>query len=512
MAILYAITNKSKQKQNLKIICPTNYIQCDNNDYFDKPYHLELSIFKNNNTKLNKELNKILKPNETFIFYLSIRCLYNDEIVNNTNKLVANALLNRKLYNIKMNQCCFLKLGNLELETMYYFSKIHSVEAIFLTKNGYMHSPCGGQYYAATWTNDQCEYAFPFFSYLPYNLVTKTMINCFKQYEKYMYTDKPLVSSIIAEATSFWNGANDRGDSAMYAYGLTRFLLTYGQKSLAKAFIKPLKWCLDYTLNKTNQDGVIESDTDELENRFESGKANLATNAIFYQALVKANILFNELNIKNNYDVLANNLKENINKYFYKEQKCLYCKEEKNQRTHIVYPLIMGIYDHKDDIINTLLNNNLYTDFGFKVSDNEDVYWDRITLMAIRGLFNADEADLAYKILEKYTNNRLLNDHVPYAIEAYPEGNQAHLAAESALYARIFIEGMLGFEPYGFKKFKLHLSLPNKIKKLYLKNFLYNKHLLSIYISRNKNIIKIKIPELNLNKQISNHQDFIINI
>ena len=283
---------------------------------------------------------------------------------------------------------------------MYYFSKIHSVEAIFLTKNGYMHSPCGGQYYAATWTNDQCEYAFPFFSYLPNNLVIKTMINCFKQYEKYMYTDKPLVSSIIAEATSFWNGANDRGDSAMYAYGLTRFLLTYGQKSLAKAFIKPLKWCLDYTLNKTNQDGVIESDTDELENRFESGKANLATNAIFYQALVKANILFNELNIKNNYDVLANNLKENINKYFYKEQKCLYCKEEKNQRTHIVYPLLMGIYDHKDDIINTLLNNNLYTDFGFKVSDNEDVYWDRITLMAIRGLFNADEADLAYKILE----------------------------------------------------------------------------------------------------------------
>ena len=71
---------------------------------------------------------------------------------------------------------------------------------------------------------------------------------------------------------------------------------------------------------------------------------------------------------------------------------------------------------------------------------------------------------------------------------------------------------MLGFEPYGFKKFKLHLSLPNKIKKLYLKNFLYNKHLLSIYISRNKDIIKIKIPELNLNKQISNHQDFIINI
>ena len=35
-------------------------------------------------------------------------------------------------------------------------------------------------------------------------------------------------------------------------------------------------------------------------------------------------------------------------------------------------------------------------------------------------------------------------EHVPYPVEAWPEGNQRHLSAESALYCRIFTEGLFG--------------------------------------------------------------------
>lgn len=44
-----------------------------------------------------------------------------------------------------------------------------------------------------------------------------------------------------------------------------------------------------------------------------------------------------------------------------------------------------------------------------------------------------------------YSQQRLLGEHVPYPIEAWPEGNQRHLSAESALYCRIVTEGILVF-------------------------------------------------------------------
>lgn len=68
-------------------------------------------------------------------------------------------------------------------------------------------------------------------------------INCYSLYENYMdKTDKPmrdkraLVKSIIGEGDGYWNGAGDRGDGEMYAYGLSRFLLEMSDVQLIKRF------------------------------------------------------------------------------------------------------------------------------------------------------------------------------------------------------------------------------------------------------------------------------------
>jgi hypothetical protein len=53
-----------------------------------------------------------------------------------------------------------------------------------------------------------------------------------------------------------------------------------------------------------------------------------------------------------------------------------------------------------------------------------------------------------------------LDDHVPYAIEAYPEGGQGHLSSESGLYCRIFTEGMFGILPTGLDRFQCTPRLP----------------------------------------------------
>lgn len=62
--------------------------------------------------------------------------------------------------------------------------------------------------------------------------------------------------------------------------------------------------------------------------------------------------------------------------------------------------------------------------------------------------------------LKKYSQHRLLGDHVPYPIEAWPEGNQRHLSAEGGLYCRIFTEGLFGIRPTGLRSFEMTPRLP----------------------------------------------------
>jgi cellobiose phosphorylase len=54
----------------------------------------------------------------------------------------------------------------------------------------------------------------------------------------------------------------------------------------------------------------------------------------------------------------------------------------------------------------------------------------------------------------------LLGDHVPYPIEWGPGGNQPHLAAESALYCRVYTEGLLGIRPTGLRSLSITPTLP----------------------------------------------------
>ena len=62
-----------------------------------------------------------------------------------------------------------------------------------------------------------------------------------------------------------------------------------------------------------------------------------------------------------------------------------------------------------------------------------------------------------------------MGDHVPYAIEAWPEGSQRHLSAESGLYCRIITEGMFGLRPTGLKSFTFTPRLPAEWDKMSLR-------------------------------------------
>ena len=355
------------------------------------------------------------------------------------------------------------------INTMFAFAKIRGAESIYDTACGLLHGPGGESYYAAIWANDQAEYINPFFPFLGYDKGNQSALTAYLQFARFMNDAyKPLPSSIIAEGTDVWGGAGDRGDAAMIAYGASRYALERGSKEEAEQLWPLIEWCLEYCHRKVNTDGVVASDSDELEGRFPAGDANLCTSSLYYDALNSAVYLGKELKkegkLLKQYASQAKSLKANIEKYFGAEvegfQTYQYHKGNDVLRSWICIPLTVNIFDRKEETVRALFSPRLWTENGLLTQAGSETFWDRSTLYALRGVYACGETEKATEYLKFYSGQRLLGEHVPYAIEAWPEGNQRHLSAESGLYCRIITEGLFGIRPTGFKSFVLTPRLP----------------------------------------------------
>lgn len=120
-------------------------------------------------------------------------------------------------------------------------------------------------------------------------------------------------------------------------------------------------------------------------------------------------------------------------------------------------------------------------------------FWDRATLYALRGVFAAGETKKATEFFQFYSKRKLLREHVPYPLEAYPEGNLRHLSAESALYCKVVTEGILGIRPTGFKSFSFSPKLPEKWNEMALRNIKAFDATFDIEIKREGTELVIKV-------------------
>lgn len=419
----------------------------------------------------------VLKPGETLEFYaiFSGRKLADASSGrNNAGLSHINILSERAAREALISQWW----GNLVLETpdpvlnrMFAFAKLRGAESIYRTKGGLMHSPGGEAYYAAVWANDQAEYINPFFPFLGYEIGDESALNSFRHFARYMNPEyKPIPSSIISEGVSFWHGAKDRGDGAMIAYGAARYALARGDKAEARELWPLIEWCLEYCNRKLTPAGVVASNSDELENRFPAGDANLCTSTLYYDALRSAVMLGRELGVSakqlNTYRDQADALEKAIEKHFGYEiegfHSYRYYEGNDILRSWICMPLVMGIYTRAQGTIDALFSPRLWTDDGLLTQAGTETFWDRSTLYALRGTIAAGEVEKGMSFLKKYSHRRLLGDHVPYAIEAWPEGDQRHLSAESGLYCRIYTEGLFGIRPTGLRSFEMTPRLPQE--------------------------------------------------
>lgn len=404
------------------------------------------------------------------------------------------------------------------LNQTFAFAKLRAVESIYETKGGLMHGPGGGRYYAAIWANDQAEYANPFFPFLGNLAGNESAINSFRLFAKFINDDyKPIPSSIIAEGVDYWNGAGDRGDMAMIAYGASRFALAYGDKETAKELWPLISWCLEYNRRNINSEGVVTSDSDELEGRFPAGDANLNTSSLYYDALISAIYLGKELGIKkellDGYYSQSESIKKAIEEYFGATmdgfETYRYYKGNELLRSWICTPLTVGIFNRSNGTIDALFSEKLWTADGLASEEGSTTYWDRATLYALRGVFAANEKKQAMDFLLYYSKRRLLGEHVPYPVEAYPEGNQRHLSAESALYCRIITEGLFGIRPEGFTTFSISPKLPDKWDSMALRNIKAFNYCFDIEVKRKNGklfIIVFKKKEIFLKKEIEDNE------
>lgn len=359
------------------------------------------------------------------------------------------------------------------IDQEFAMAKLRTSESIFATKGGLTHSPGGYAYYAAIWTNDQAEYAGPFFPFLGYATGNAAMLNAYRWFACFTndaYARLP--SSIIAEGDDTWNWKGnrpgDRGDAAMVAYGAARFVMALGDEKVARELWPLIKWALEYCRRRLTPAGVVASESDELEGRFPAGNANLCTSSLTYDALRSAALLAPQLgespDLAADYNRQADVLHVAIEKYFGARVQdfATYRYYDGNDvlRAWIAVPLTVGIFDRASETTAALFSPMLWTADGLASVAGHETFWDRATLYGLRGVLAAGNTDRAMDFLRQYSSRRLLGNHVPYPVEAYPEGNQRHLAAESALYCRVITEGLFGIRPTGLRSFTCAPRLP----------------------------------------------------
>lgn len=510
----YVLENVGEHAVLVEIPDANSVIRTDSEKGVDGEYLIEATI--------SGVPGRFIEAGDSLIFYAEFKAYKNGYTADLID--VEKELIKRKdLISVLQNNLV-LETPDQVINTMFSFAKIRGSESIYKTKGGYMHGPGGESYYAAIWANDQAEYINPFFPFLGYETGNLSAYNSFKHFARFMNDEyKPIPSSIIAEGLDIWNGAGDRGDGAMIAYGVARYALARGDKQEAIDLWPLLEWCLEYCKRNLNKEGVVTSDSDELENRFPSGDANLTTSSLYYDALISAAYLGKDLGKPASqvslYKKQAKELRKNIENYFGATVEGLntykYYKENDVLRSWICIPLTVGIYDRKNETIEALFSPHLWTENGLLTQSGSETFWDRSTLYALRGVLASGETEKGMEYLKHYSTQRLLGDHVPYAIEAWPEGSQRHLSAESGLYCRIITEGLFGIRPVGLKSFVLKPNLPENWDKMSLKKIraFGNNFDLNIYRSGKKIKIDVIIDnKIVLEKLVNEGKEILVDL
>lgn len=362
-----------------------------------------------------------------------------------------------------------------QLDVAFALQKFHVLECPMETIKGVITHNGSLIYSPGVWANDPVEYSSPVFPFFGDRELNRAGMNMYR-----IWQDHCQQHGIVPFPGSFESPAlkltqRERGDDAMVLYGLSKFLLFQGDRAAAAELWPLIEFSAASVLKHTTAEGIVASQTDEMEDRYPTGNANLSTSALAYGGYRQAAHLARALGkpVAAQFDQRADALRTGIEAYFGAQVEGFntyrYYKENTTLRGWILLPLAMGITERKDATVAALLSDKLWPHrmqgADILAESTRPTEWGRETYYALRVLFKAGRTEEALDLTRRVVLAQIFGRKGPY-----PDEDAIDMLCPGSLYPRVFTEGMFGIVPTGLNSFECTPWLPKAWPRMALRD------------------------------------------
>jgi len=369
-----------------------------------------------------------------------------------------------------------LETPDQDLDLAFALQKFHILECPVETWKGIITHNGSLRYSPGIWANDPVEYSSPVFPFFGDKQLNDASLNMYRIWMDYCRENgiNPFPGSF--EGPSLKLTQQQRGDDAMVLYGLSEFLLFLGDPKSAEEMWPLIEFSAKSVNAHLTKDGIIASETDEMEDRYPTGDANLSTSSLAYSGYRQAARLAHDLGKKSvalEFDKRADALRKAIEIYFGAEiegfRTYRYYKDNTTLRGWILLPIAMGIRDRQEGTVAALLSDKLWPNrlngADILAESTRPTEWARETYYALRVLFKAGHTEEALDMTRRIVKTEVFGIQGPY-----PDEDAIDMLCPGSLYPRVFTEGMFGIVPTGLKSFKCTPWLPREWPKMAMRD------------------------------------------
>ncbi|MEI7956552.1 MAG: hypothetical protein WCJ66_15405 [Verrucomicrobiota bacterium] len=376
-----------------------------------------------------------------------------------------------------------------QLNLAFTLQKFHVLECPMETLQGIITHNGSLIYAPGVWANDPVEYSSPLFPFFGDAGLNRAGMNMYRIWQNHC-----IQHGIVPFPGSFEGPAliltqKERGDDAMVLYGLSKFLLFQGDRAAAAELWPLIEFSAASVLSHTTPDAIVASQTDEMEDRYPTGKANLSTSALAYAGYRQAAHLAKALDkpAAADFNQRADALRKGIEAYFGAEIEGFhtyrYYKDNTTLRGWILLPLAMGISERKDGTVAALLSNKLWPNrmdgADILAESTRPTEWGRETYYALRTLFKAGQTEVALDLTQRVVQTQIFGCKGPY-----PDEDAIDMLCPGSLYPRVFTEGLFGIVPTGLDSFECTPWLPKAWPRMALRDLRAFGHTWDLLVER----------------------------
>ena len=406
-----------------------------------------------------------LKPGAALTFHASLQARLAGE-PDLPENVAAERAARQALVEAAWNGPGRLETPDRDLDTAYALQKFHVLECPIETHRGVITHNGSLTYSPGIWANDPVEYSSPLFPLFGDSALNQAAMNMYRVWLAHCreHGADPFPGSFEHAALKLTQ--KGRGDDAMVLYGLSKFLLFQGDRSAAGEMWPLIIFSAESVLQNTRADGVVASQTDEMEDRYPTGDANLSTSSLAYGGYRLAACLARSLGKPEvaEFDRRADLLRAAIESFFGAEIEGFhtyrYYRENTVLRGWILLPPAMGVTERQDATLDAMVSDRLWPSrmqVGdiLAASDRRETEWGRETYYALRVLFKAGRTEQALDLTRRVVKAQIFGPRGPY-----PDEDAIDMLCPGSLYPRVFTEGLFGIVPTGLDSFECTPFLP----------------------------------------------------